>query len=60
MEVFEELGRRRVVSRDVSEGFRRLIGLRNILVHRCLSVDDARIYKGAKEGGLNVVEEVCR
>ncbi|MEM4563646.1 MAG: HepT-like ribonuclease domain-containing protein [Thermofilum sp.] len=43
------------MSRDVSEGFRRLVGLRNILVHRYWSVDDTRIYEEAKESGLNIV-----
>jgi len=46
-----------VVSRDVSEGFGRLVGLRNLLVHRRWSVDDARICKRAKESGLNVVRK---
>ncbi|MEM1810877.1 MAG: HepT-like ribonuclease domain-containing protein [Thermofilaceae archaeon] len=45
------------MSRDVSEGFGRLVGLRNLLVHRRWSVDDARICKRVKESGLNVVRK---
>lgn len=54
-EVFEELGRRGVISRDVSGGFKRLVGLRNMLVHRYWVVDDARIYREAKGNGLSTV-----
>ncbi|MEM1714494.1 MAG: hypothetical protein QXE91_01770 [Thermofilaceae archaeon] len=34
-----------------------VIGMRNLLVHRRWSVDDARIRKRAKESGLNVVRK---
>jgi len=56
-DVFEQLSRRGVISPNVSDGFRRLVGLRNLIVHRYWTVDDARIYKEAKGNGLRVIRE---
>ena len=56
-DVFGQLSRRGVISPDVSEGFRRLVGLRNLVIHRYWIVDDARIYREAKGNGLRIIRE---
>ena len=54
-DIFQILSRRDVISADVSEGFRRVVGLRNLIVHRYWVVDDSRIYEEAKGNGLKVI-----
>ncbi|KYH36451.1 MAG: hypothetical protein AYL29_013880 [Candidatus Bathyarchaeota archaeon B24] len=55
-EVFEQLGKRGVLSPNVSMSFKKLAGLRNILVHRYWSVDDSRVYREAKGNGLKTIK----
>ncbi len=38
----------------------RLVGLRNIIVHRYWSVDDMRIYDNAKRSGVGAVEKFIK
>ena len=56
-EVFSMLAKKGVVSPSVSESFRRLTGLRNLVVHRYWDVDDSKIYDEAKGDGLGAVEK---
>jgi uncharacterized protein YutE (UPF0331/DUF86 family) len=39
---------------------RRFAGLRNLLVHRYWEVDDARLYRELKEGGLEALRRFLR
>jgi len=55
-DVFKWLGERGVVSNTVSRGFVRLVGLRNLIVHRYWDVDDLRVYREAKGNGLATVK----
>jgi len=55
IEVFKHLARRGILSQDVAQGFRTLVGLRNLLVHRYWDVDDARLYREAKRSGLGII-----
>jgi uncharacterized protein YutE (UPF0331/DUF86 family) len=55
-EVFEMLGERGVIPRDLAAAMRRFAGLRNLLVHRYWEVDDARLYRELREGGLDVLK----
>ena len=55
-EVFLKLAERGVVSFGVAEGMASLASLRNMIVHRYWGVDDARIYREAKHGGVSIVE----
>lgn len=54
-QVFDGLVEYGVISRDVGEGMKRLVRLRNLIVHRYWEVDDARIYKEARGSGLDVI-----
>ncbi len=54
-EVFKHLARRGILSQAVAQGFRALVGLRNLLVHRYWDVDDARLYREAKRSGLGII-----
>ena len=51
-EVFEAMGQLGILSRETAQYMRRFAGLRNLLVHRYWEVDDARLYRELKEGGL--------
>ena len=56
-DIFEQLGRRGVISPDISDGFRRLVGLRNLIVRRYWVIDDSRIYREATGNGLKIIRE---
>lgn len=47
---------RGVISAEVGDAFKRLVRLRNLIVHRYWEVDDERIYREASGNGLGVVE----
>ena len=55
-QIFERLNEYGVISRSVKEGMVRLARLRNLIVHRYWEIDDARIYREAKGGGLDTVK----
>ena len=59
-EIFDALAKYNVISLETCNGMRRLIGLRNIVVHRYWIVDDARIYDEAIENGLSIVEKFVK
>ena len=54
-EVFQMLGERGIIPRDLAAAMRRFAGLRNLLVHRYWEVDDARLYRELKEEGLKTL-----
>ncbi len=55
-QVFGGLLRRGVISPDVYKEMVRLVGLRNLIVHRYWEVDDLRVYREARGSGLKVIE----
>ena len=57
VEAMEFLVRAGVVDSRTGEGLAKLARLRNLLVHRYWRVDDERIVREAKRGGVKVVEE---
>lgn len=59
-DVFLKLGEKGVIGFDVAEGMASLASLRNMIVHRYWGVDDARVYRGAKYGGIDVVEKFIK
>jgi uncharacterized protein YutE (UPF0331/DUF86 family) len=59
-EVFQMLGERGIIPRDLAAAMRRFAGLRNLLVHRYWEVDDARLYRELKEGGLETLRRFLR
>ena len=59
-EVFQMLGEREIIPRDLAVAMRRFAGLRNLLVHRYWEVDDARLYRELKEGGLEALRRFMR
>ncbi len=59
-EIFEKLALRGIVSVDTFEAMVRLASLRNMVIHRYWEVDDLRIYREAKSGGLEAVRSFVR
>jgi uncharacterized protein YutE (UPF0331/DUF86 family) len=55
-DAFLRLAEKGVINAEVAQSMVRLAGLRNIIVHRYWSVDDMRIYNGAKRSGVEAVE----
>jgi len=58
-EVFQMLGERGIIPRDLAAAMRRFAGLRNLLVHRYWEVDDA-MYRELKEEGLETLRSFLR
>jgi uncharacterized protein YutE (UPF0331/DUF86 family) len=56
VQVFRGLVEHGVVSPETGLGMERLARLRNLVIHRYWEVDDARIYREARENGLKVIE----
>ncbi len=56
-DAFLRLAEKGVISAETAQSMTRLVGLRNILVHRYWSVDDMRIYNDAKRSGVKAVEK---
>ncbi|MHA1616331.1 MAG: type VII toxin-antitoxin system HepT family RNase toxin [Candidatus Njordarchaeales archaeon] len=59
-EVFLKLAEKGVISFGVAEKMASLASLRNMIVHRYWSIDDARIYREAKSSGVDVVEKFIK
>jgi uncharacterized protein YutE (UPF0331/DUF86 family) len=59
-EVFQMLGERGIIPRDLAAAMRRFAGLRNLLVHRYWDVDDAMLYRELKEEGLETLRRFMR
>jgi uncharacterized protein YutE (UPF0331/DUF86 family) len=59
-EVFQMLGERGIIPRDLAAAMRRFAGLRNLLVHRYWEADDARLYRELKEEGLKTLRRFMR
>ena len=59
-EAVEMLGRYGVIQRDLASRLKRLVALRDILVHKYWSVDDSRIYDEATGNGVGTIEEFIR
>ena len=59
-EAFLLLAEKGVVGAELAGWMERMSALRNIIVHRYWVVDDARIYREAREGGLEAVEAFIR
>ncbi len=53
--IFEKLVEHGVISPEVGEGMKALARLRNLIIRRYWEVDDARIYREARENGLDVI-----
>ncbi len=56
-ELFALLATKGVLSADVGEAFRKLVGLRNLIVHRYWEVDDSRVYDEAKGSSIETIEK---
>ncbi len=56
-QVFKKLVEHGVISPEVGEEMRRLVKLRNLIIHRYWEVDDSRIYREARDSGLDVVKK---
>ena len=59
-EVFQMLGERGIIPRDLAVAMRRFAGLRDLPVHRHWEVDDARLYRELKEEGLETLRRFMR
>ncbi|MEM4679790.1 MAG: HepT-like ribonuclease domain-containing protein [Thermofilaceae archaeon] len=59
-EAFLKLASRKVVSLDTCNSMAKLASLRNQVVHRYWAIDDLRIYREAKEGGVEAVERFIK
>jgi uncharacterized protein YutE (UPF0331/DUF86 family) len=49
-----------IIPWDLAAATRRFAGLRNLLLHRYWEVDDARLYRELKEGGLETLRRLLR
>ncbi|RLE53010.1 MAG: hypothetical protein DRJ26_03960, partial [Candidatus Methanomethylicota archaeon] len=59
-EVFLKLAERGIISLRIAEAMASLASLRNMIIHRYWGVDDARIYREAKDSGINAIKEFIR
>lgn len=59
-EVFLKLASHGVISFETSQNMAKLASLRNLIVHRYWTIDDLRIYKEAKQNGLEAVERFVK
>ncbi len=54
--VFRKMAERGIISLSVAEEMSKLVRLRNLIIHRYWEVDDVRIYREAKGGGMDVIK----
>ncbi|MEM2186698.1 MAG: HepT-like ribonuclease domain-containing protein [Thermofilaceae archaeon] len=59
-EAFFKLASHRVISLDTCNSMAKLASLRNQVVHRYWAIDDLRIYREAREGGIEAVERFIK
>jgi len=55
-EAFVKLAEKGVIDIETMQIMIALVSLRNMIVHRYWAVDDVKIYRDAKEGGVRAVE----
>jgi len=65
-QIFDKLAEKGAISYSVGEEMKKLVRLRNLIVHRYWEVDNARIYMEARGSGTTIAErfveeagEVC-
>ena len=56
-DAFDKLFARGVITKEVSEGLKRLSAMRNIIIHRYWAVDDIRIYNESREWVIKTLRE---
>ena len=57
--VFEILGKRKIISKNIAEKMQKAIGFRNILVHEYGKIDHSQIFRDYKED-LNDLHQFAR
>ena len=55
-DVFRELARLNVIDENTANNMIKLVGLRNLVVHRYWEIDDSLIYKNARESGIGSIK----
>jgi len=60
LEIFRKLVQHGVLSHDVGVGMERLTRLRNLIIHRYWEVDDERMYREARDSGLELINRFVR
>ncbi|BCU71110.1 DUF86 domain-containing protein [Stygiolobus caldivivus] len=56
-DAFDKLYAHGLMTRDVSEGLKKISAMRNIIIHRYWAVDDIRIYNECKEWVIKTLRE---
>ena len=56
-DAFDKLFARGVITKEVSEGLKRLSAMRNIIIHRYWAVDDIRVYNESREWVIKTLRE---
>ena len=56
-DAFDKLFARGVITKEVSEGLKRLSAVRNIIIHRYWAVDDIRVYNESREWVIKTLQE---
>jgi len=59
-QVIDRLLKMGVISVSTADSLKSLVRLRNLIVHRYWEVDDLRIYREARSGGLDSIEGFIR
>ncbi len=59
-EIFKKLALRGIISVGTSEVIARPASFRNMVIHRYWEVDDLRIYREARSGGLEAIRSFAR
>ncbi|MEM1610745.1 MAG: DUF86 domain-containing protein [Sulfolobales archaeon] len=55
-QIFDKLVENSIISVDTGERMKKVVRLRNLIVHRYWDVEDTRIYREARESGIEVVK----
>jgi len=58
--IFRKLVEHGIISPEVGEEMGKLTKLRNLIIHKYWEVDDTRIYREARDGGLSMVERFIK
>jgi len=59
-EVFDLLSKVDILDNSTAIGMKKLVGLRNLLMHRYWIADDSRIYREVKGKGLRIIKKFVK